>query len=84
MPQAVVTPAAAVQRGPQGAQVFVLGQNDTVAVRKVEASQPVGGEVIVRTGLEAGERVVVEGAERLRDGMQVEVKGAAGPKRQGG
>lgn len=79
---AVVVPASAVQRGPQGAQVCVLGPDNVVQIRKVDASDSVNGEVIVRSGVSDGETVVVDGAERLRDGLQVEVKGE--PKNEGG
>ena len=79
---AVVVPASAVQRGPQGAQVCVLGPDNVVQIRKVDASDSVDGEVIVRSGVSDGETVVVDGAERLRDGLQVEVKGE--PKNEGG
>lgn len=81
---ALVVPSAAVQRGPQGAQVCVLGPDNTVQIRKVEASDSVEGEVIVRSGLSDGETVVVDGAERLRDGLQVEIKGDGAGKGKAG
>jgi multidrug efflux system membrane fusion protein len=71
---AVVLPAAAVRRGPQGALSYVLRGDDTVELRKVEISANLRGSVVVRSGIGAGERVVTDGAERLRDGAQVEVK----------
>lgn len=81
---ALVVPAPAVQRGPQGATVFVLKQGGTVEARRVEPAETVEGMTVIRSGLAAGEQVVVDGTERLRDGAQVEVKAEAGGERQGG
>ena len=82
VPKAVVVPAAGVRRGPQGAQSYVLRDDDTVDLRKVDAGESIRDEVIIRSGVQAGERVVVEGSERLRNGVQVEVKEADSPDRQ--
>lgn len=82
--EALVVPAPAMQRGPQGATVFVLKQGGTVEARRVEPGETLEGLTVIRTGLSAGEQVVVEGTERLRDGAPVEVKGEAGGERQGG
>jgi multidrug efflux system membrane fusion protein len=81
---ALVVPAPAVQRGPQGATAFVVNQGGTVEARRVEPGETVEGLTVVRSGLSAGEQVVVEGTERLRDGTPVEVRGEAGGGRQGG
>jgi RND family efflux transporter MFP subunit len=58
--------------------VFVLGEGDVVAQRRVELGVREGGIVQVREGLEAGERVVVEGAGFLADGDRVRVVPASG------
>src|SRR5262249_51373660 len=58
---ALVVPSTAVQRGPQGNLVYVIGANDTVAARPVEVELTQGDLTIVRSGLVEGERVVVEG-----------------------
>jgi multidrug efflux system membrane fusion protein len=71
---AVIVPAAALQRNPQGAFVFVLKPDKTVAMRPVKIGITQGGEASLTDGLEVGEQVVVDGAERLRDGSKVEVK----------
>ena len=80
VPNAVVIPAAGVRRGPQGAQSYVLRTDDVVELRKVDVGESIRDEILVRSGVQAGERVVIEGSERLRDGAQVEVKDADGPK----
>jgi len=81
---ALVVPAPAVQRGPQGATAFVVNQGGKVEARRVEPGETVEGLTVIRSGLSEGEQVVVEGTERLRDGVQVEVRGEAGGGRQGG
>ena len=80
---ALVVPSPAIQRGPQGTMVYVVKPDGTVAARRLETGESVEGLTVVRSGLTAGESVVVEGGERLRDGAPVEVKGEGG-ERQGG
>uniref|UniRef100_I2Q3Q7 RND family efflux transporter, MFP subunit n=1 Tax=Desulfovibrio sp. U5L TaxID=596152 RepID=I2Q3Q7_9BACT len=70
----VLLPAAAVLRGPRGAHVFVVGQDNTAASRSVTTGMAVGTDLVVESGLAAGEAVVVEGADRLKDGTAVVVK----------
>ena len=84
VPQAVVVPSAAVQRGPQGAQSYVVRDDNVVELRKVELADSVKDEIIIRSGIKAGERVVVEGAERLRSGVEVEVKDDTAPSAASG
>lgn len=84
---AVIVPSAAIQRSPQGAFAFVLKPDKTVAMRTVKTGVSQGGETSVVEGLEVGEQVVVDGAERLRDGSKVEVKevnSQRGPNGPGG
>lgn len=66
-------PDAAVQFGSQGTYVYVIADDDTASVRSVVLGAGSGGRVEVLEGLEAGERVVLEGIDRLRDGAPVEV-----------
>jgi len=68
---AVLAPAAAIQRGASGPYVYLLKPDDTVSVRPVKLG-PAGDErVVVESGLENGERVVIEGADKLREGAKV-------------
>ncbi|MCX5877304.1 MAG: MdtA/MuxA family multidrug efflux RND transporter periplasmic adaptor subunit [Deltaproteobacteria bacterium] len=75
--EAVIIPAAAVQRGPQGAFVFLLNADKTVAMRPVKPGVTQGDDITINEGLAPGNLVVVEGAERLRDGGKVEPKDPA-------
>src|SRR5947207_2314219 len=74
--QAVVVPTAAIQRGPNGAFVYVLKQDNTVTVRPVTLTQQDDSRAVVATGLQAGERVVTTGFARLTEGTQVAVSSA--------
>ncbi len=74
---AVVVPAAAVQHGAPGDFVFLLGADGKVAVRTVKLGPADGERVAIESGLAVGDRVVVEGADKLKDGSSV-VVGSAG------
>lgn len=66
-------PDAAVQFGSQGTYVYVIDDEDTASVRQVALGASSDARVEVLEGLEEGERVVLEGIDRLRDGSKVEV-----------
>jgi len=68
---AIAVPAAAIQRSPQGTFVYVVRPDQTVEARRVTLGVTDGDDVAVAKGLRAGELVVVDGAERLRDGSRV-------------
>jgi multidrug efflux system membrane fusion protein len=72
----VVIPTAAIQRSTQGTFVFLIKPDQTVAMRRVRLGPTAGDEAAVEEGLKAGDRVVVEGLERLREGSKVVVKGS--------
>lgn len=80
---AVVVPASATQRGPQGTFVYVVKDDGSVTIRRVRLGATEGDWVSVQGELAAGERVVTDGADRLREGAKVEVIApaarAAGP-----
>lgn len=66
-------PSAAVQYGSSGAFVYVVDQESLVKLQNIETGQTYNNMVAVLAGLEKGDRVVIEGADRLRDGSKVEV-----------
>ena len=68
---ALVMPPTAVQRGPAGTFVYVIGSDGTVAPRPVEIDTSQGDAVLVARGVEEGERVVVDGQNQLRPGSRV-------------
>jgi membrane fusion protein (multidrug efflux system) len=77
---ALLIPQRAVQDVQGVHQVAVVGPDDTVDVRKVKTDARVGSLWIVAEGLQSSDRVVVEGADRLRSGQKVRLQaGAASP-----
>ncbi len=78
--RAVVVPSAAIQHGAPGDYVFLLGAENKVSVRVVKLGPADGERVSVQSGLAVGDRVVVEGTDKLKDGSTVVIgqAGAAG------
>ena len=72
--QAIVIPSPAIQRGPQGTFVYVVKADQTVTVRPVTVDEIQGGDAAIKSGLPLGELVVVDGADRLREGSRVDLK----------
>ncbi len=68
---ALTIPASAIQRGPQGTFTYLVDSNNTVQVRPVQVALTQGTTVVIGSGLEAGERVVTDGQEKLQAGSRV-------------
>lgn len=91
IPGAVVVPVNALRNSSSGAYVYVLNaQERTVSQRKVQRGQASADRVQIVSGLKAGERVITEGADRLKDGDKVSLPGerpgaggGGGGRRQG-
>jgi multidrug efflux system membrane fusion protein len=75
----VAIPTQAVQRGPLGAFVFVVGANGVVTRRSVTLGQQNENVAVVTQGVQAGETVVTDGASRLTDGARVKVLAEKAP-----
>ncbi len=69
-----IIPAVAIQRGPTGTFVYLIRDDDTVAVRQVKLGLTVANDVSIEDGLQPGDKVVVDGAEKLTEGMKVSVR----------
>ena len=69
---ATVIPPAAVQRGAQGFYVYVLNADNTVSARVVKTGISQGEMMAIEDGIKAGEVVVVDGTDKLREGAKVE------------
>jgi multidrug efflux system membrane fusion protein len=68
---AVVVPSTTIQIGQNGPYVFVIKDDSTVELRLVRIDRTVGNKTVVASGLNAGERVVVDGQLRLNNGTRV-------------
>jgi multidrug efflux system membrane fusion protein len=66
-------PASAIERGAQGAFVYVVQTDRTVAMRGVSLGPQDGDRIAITRGLNPGETVVTDGADRLRDGAEVTI-----------
>jgi multidrug efflux system membrane fusion protein len=73
-----IMPTAGVQRGVPGTFVYLVNANNTVSVRKVALGVTEGDRVEVTSGLVPGDRIVVDGADKLRDGAKINVRTEAG------
>ena len=71
--ESLMVPVAAVQQDAQGFFSWVVADNGTVAQRRLTLDGQQGQQFVVTKGLNAGERVVTEGAQRLRDGASVQL-----------
>ena len=79
---AIVVPATAVRQGGDGAFVWLLNDDKTVSKTPVKTGQATGVQVQITEGLKAGDKVITEGGDRLRDGGKVQLPGAR-PQGQG-
>jgi len=72
--RAILVPQVGVTHDPKGhATVLVVGADDRAALRTVQATRTFGDQWVVDGGLEEGERVIVAGLQRVKDGMPVRV-----------
>jgi membrane fusion protein, multidrug efflux system len=71
---AAVIPTSGIQRGAPGTFVYLLNADNTVAVKPIDLGPSSGERVAVRSGLSPGDRVVIDGADKLRNGAKVVVR----------
>lgn len=71
-----VVPVAAVQHGASGTFVFIVNPDKTVSQRSIKLGVQDGDKVAILEGLKPGDTVVVDGADRLRDGSEVTIPNA--------
>jgi membrane fusion protein (multidrug efflux system) len=83
-PDAVVIPQRAVTVTPKGGTVMVVGADDVAATRPIELGSLQGSDWIVLDGLKAGERVIVDGLQKVRPGQPVTVTPADAAKTDAG
>jgi len=79
----ITVPTAAIQSGPKGKFLYLVKSDKTVELRPVEVGETQDGDTAITKGLAVGEPVVVDGAERLREGSKVVVKEPGQTRGQG-
>jgi multidrug efflux system membrane fusion protein len=87
MTGATLVPNAAIQLGASGNFVYLLKDDSTVSKRDVTTGPNDGKETVIASGLKAGDKVVIDGVDRLRDGAKVNVVDnppSAGPQAAAG
>jgi multidrug efflux system membrane fusion protein len=77
---AVIVPTAAIQRSPQSTFVYVVKPDNSVEVRNIVQGITEGDEASVEQGLDAGEKVVIDGIDKLQQGTKVTVRMAGGTR----
>jgi len=78
--KAVVTPAAAVQRGPNGTFVYIVKPDDTVDIQMVELGPSEAEDMSIVSGLSPGDLVVTDGVDKLLPGTKVAMPDREGKK----
>lgn len=73
LPDALTIPTAAVQLGSRGSYVYVIDKENIAHVRTITPGIATNSLTVVDKGLQAGEMVVVDGLDRLRDGLRVKI-----------
>ena len=87
MTGATLAPNPAIQLGASGNFVYLLNDNSTVSKRDVVIGPTDGKHTVITSGLKAGDKVVIDGVDRLRDGVKVRVvhnPATAGAQAEGG
>lgn len=74
---AIIVPAAAIQRGPEGPFVFVVKPDKSVEVRNVKVDITQNNRSAIASGIAPGDVVVTDGQDKLRAGSKVEPRGAS-------
>lgn len=75
----VLVPVTAVRTGPQGDYVYVVNEARTAQMRPVTRGLTTVDQILIGSGLKAGEQVVTEGGDRVKDGGRVQLAGDAPP-----
>jgi multidrug efflux system membrane fusion protein len=76
----VLIPAVAIQRGPNGAFVYVVKPDKTVEARPVTVGAMEGNDAAIDSGISVNEEVVIDGVDRLQTGSKVQIAGEGGKR----
>jgi len=75
----VIVPAPAIQRGPQGAYVYVVQNGNTVKIQTITIAQSGADKVGLSAGVNPGDSVVVDGQDKLQDGSKISPNPSTAP-----
>ena len=78
--EGVLIPVTAVRTGPEGHYVYVVDAQSVARMRAIAPGMATADTVLIEKRLEADERVVTEGGDRVRDGQPVQLQGQAQPQ----
>ena len=79
LPDADIVPNSAIQRGAPGTFVYLVKPDRTATVQKVKLGPSDGQRIAILSGLQPGDSVVIDGADRLRDGAKITVASGERP-----
>ena len=71
----ILAPNAAIQHGANGAFVYVVKDDQTITVKAIKTAASDGNHTVISEGLSADEKLVIDGADKLREGSQVNIAG---------
>jgi len=77
---ALTLPAAAVQHGPDGPFVYVLNAENAAQLRPVSIGVLQGEEALIASGIQAGDRVIIDGQDQVKPNAKVEISDGTAPK----
>jgi membrane fusion protein (multidrug efflux system) len=77
--QRLVVPQPALQLDQAGAYVLIVNSEDQVEQRRIQTGQAYAGNFVVESGLQAGDRVIVEGIQKVRPGEKVQASVVPAP-----
>lgn len=75
----ILAPNAAIQHGANGAFVYVVKDDQTITVKAIKTAASDGNLTVINEGLSADEKLVIDGADKLREGSQVRIAGQTPP-----
>ncbi|WLI78838.1 multidrug efflux RND transporter periplasmic adaptor subunit AcrA [Kosakonia sp. H02] len=82
-PNALLVPQQGVTRTPRGdATAMVVGEGDKVEIRNITTSQAIGDKWLVTEGLKTGDRVIIEGLQKVKPGAQVKAQEVTSDKKE--
>ncbi|MGE3623618.1 MAG: MdtA/MuxA family multidrug efflux RND transporter periplasmic adaptor subunit [Bdellovibrionales bacterium] len=74
----IILPSAAIQRGTPATFVYLVNADHTVKVTPVTTGPSQGDKIAITEGLSPGDRIVVDGTDKLRDGAKIALPGESG------